>query len=221
MTSSKSSTKPAKFAQPYITGAANALQGAYNANQGQAASNAAAVNSLIPGLAEKAAGTSPLLSAANQYATDVLSGRYLDQGNPYLQGMIDQTDRSVTDRVNSQFGAAGRTGGAQHYQGLATDLANAENQIRYQDYGNERNAMGQALGLAPGLEQAGYSGVNSLLQAAQLGTTLPLTNAQAYASGVGSLLSPYQTRTQTPSLLDSATQIAGLGLTLFNPFGGK
>jgi len=218
---SKSTTTndPSAYAKGYITPAANALQDTYKANSGNVQSMADSLSGAFPGLLQQATTQSPLMGAANGYATDVLSGKYLGQGNPYLSGMIDQTDRSVSDKVNSTFGAAGRTGGTQHAAALGQGLADAENGLRYNDYSNERNQMMQALGQAPNLDAAKYAGYAPALALAQTAAGLPMQNAGQYASGVGGLLGQYNTQTTTQQqspfsglmgLLGAGTSIASL-----------
>jgi len=225
---SKSTTtnEPSAYAKGYITPAANALQDTYNANSGNVQNMANSLSGAFPGLLQQATTTSPLMGAANGYATDVLNGKYLGQGNPYLNNMIDQTDRSVSDRVNSTFGAAGRTGGTQHAQVLGQSLADAENGLRYNDYTTERANMLQALGMAPGLDAAKYAGYAPALAVAQGAAGLPMQNANQYASGVGGLLGQYNTQTSTQQqspfsglmgLLGAGTSIASL---FVKPGGG-
>lgn len=211
----KSKTEPWKKAQPYIMGAAQGIQ----ANQGNLDANAASINSLIPGLQDRINNPPAELGAARGYLTDVLEGDYLDAGNPHLQGMIDQTGQSVRNQVNSTFGRAGRTGGSDH-AGVVTDrLADAENRLRYQDYGNERNAMGQAAGMAPGVSAAELAPIAAMIQAAQAGGTLPLAGPAA----MGGLLGPYTQTTQSQGLGQTLMGLGGLGLAAFGgggPFAG-
>jgi hypothetical protein len=212
---SKSTTKPWKAAQPFIMGAARDIQ----ANNPQLQANAGLVNSILPGLASRVNSPHPLTGAAQGYATDVLGGRYLNEGNPYLDDIAGQTRGNVSDQVNSTFSRAGRTAGAQHGQLLTRELADAENRLRYQAYGDERNAMGQAAALTPGLVESELAPIQSLLQSAQLGGTLPLAGAQA----MGGLLGPYTQTTQKQGFGSTLGNALGLGLMAFGaggPFGG-
>ena len=203
--------EPSAYAKGYITPAADALSGTYNANSGNVQNISNQLSAAFPGFLQQATSTSPVMGAANGYATDVLNGKYLGQGNPYLSGMIDQTDRSVSDRVNSTFGAAGRTGGTQHTQVLGQSLADAENGLRYSDYANERNAMMQALGQAPGLDAAKYAGIAPTLALGQTAAGLPMQAAGQYAGGIGSLLGQYNTQTQTQKPSPFSSLMQGIG----------
>lgn len=214
--------EPSAFAKGYITPAANALQDTYNANQPQVQGVANQFYSGLPDLIKSSFQTSPLMGAANGYATDVLSGKYLGQGNPYLNNMIDQTDRSVSDRVNSTFGAAGRTGGTQHAQVLGQSLADAENGLRYNDYSNERNQMMQALGQAPGLDASKYQNVGAALGVAGGAAQLPYVGTGAYANGIGGLVGNYNTQTQTSqaSGFDNFLKYLGTAAKVASAAGG-
>jgi hypothetical protein len=194
--------EPSAYSKGYITPAATALQGSYQANMPQTQAAADSLMGELPGLQQKAFAPDPTLTAANSYEQDVLGGKYLGAQNPYLSGMIDQTGRDVTDRVNSQFGAAGRTGGTQHVQALGRSLADSENNLRYQDYATERAGMGSAAGLAPSLSAAQYNGIAPTLALASTASGLPGQVAGQYASGTGSLLGQYNTSmvTQQKSL---------------------
>ena len=208
---SKSTTDPSPYAKSYITPAADAVRDQYNQAQPGIDQFRSTINAGLPGVAQNAFGTSPQLEAAMGYNTDVIGGKYLDAGNPYLQGIINQTGDSVGNRVNSTFGAAGRTGSGQHMGLLTRELANSENNLRYTDYGNERARMAQAQGLVPGLEQARYSGIAPLLALGQ-GTLLGQQSAGQLASGTGGLLGQYVNKTGTE------TTPIGIG-TIFDAIG--
>lgn len=136
--SSKQETGPSKFAQPYITAGANAVQGAYNANQ----PNIANISSFLSNnMGRVAASTldNPGLAAAGAYNQDVLGGKYLNS-NPNLQGIIDNTNSDVANKVNGAIGMRGGAGGSAQAQILARELAKNEMGLRYQDYSTERRS---------------------------------------------------------------------------------
>jgi hypothetical protein len=168
-------------------------------------------------MADRVLGANPLADNAEGYATDVLGGRYLNS-NPHLQGMIDQTGRSVRDQVNSVFSRAGRTGGSDHSGMLITRLADAENSLRYQDYANERTAMNQMAGMSGQIGAARYAGLTPLLQAMQ-GAMAPVDMARGYAGATSGLVGPYTTTTQSQGLGSTLANIAGLGLMAFGGGG--
>jgi hypothetical protein len=224
--SSSSTTKtndPSPYAKGYITQGANALQNSY----GQTAPLASNISQNIAGhlgdLSGKAFGTDPGIGAATGYNTDVLNGKYLGSGNPYLQGQIDQTDNSVTDRVNSTFGRAGRTGSGANSYTLGKALSENENNLRYADYSQERARQGQAVGMAPALNSSQYTGLGAYLSAADAATGLPQQAASSYAGGLGSLLGQYstQTQTQSPSLISGLGSLVGMGVDIKKAFSDR
>lgn len=192
--STKTETKsgPPKWAKPYLKSAASTIQNTVSANQGNLDQLAGNIRGFLPGLGEKAFGQNAGLNAANGYAMDVLGGKYLDEGNPYLQGMIDQTAGDVQDRVNAMFNKAGGALGTRHAGVVTKELANAENSLRYTNYGNERNAMSQAAGLMPSLNQSQYAGVMPYLAAAQTAGGLPYQGISNLGM-LGSLFGGYGT----------------------------
>jgi hypothetical protein len=192
----KSSSKPWKPAQPYLLGAAGTIQDTVAGNQGNLNEQAGQIRGFLPGLGEKAFGANPGLDAANGYAQDVLGGKYLDQGNPYMQGMIDQTAGDVSNRVNSMFARSGASLGTQHAGVMTKELANAENSLRYQNYGNERNAQSQAAGMIPGLTASQYAGIMPYLAAQQTAGSLPFAGIQNLGQ-IGGLFGGYGTQTGT------------------------
>lgn len=225
LSSSKQTTTndPSKFAQPYITAGANALQSAYGETQPLASSISSTIGAQLPGLADKAFNPDPNITAALGYNTDVLDGKYLDAGNPYLQGQINSTNNDITDKINATFGAAGRTGSGGNTYSLGKALAQNENNLRYTDYTNERSRMSTAAGQAPSLAAGQYSGLAAYLQAAAAATGLPQEAAGNYASGLGSLLGQYSTKTgtSTPSLLSGLGQAVNIGTDAVSLFSDR
>lgn len=209
--SSKRSTKPIYSSQ--ITGAADTINNAYRTNQPAIQNIADQVQGLVPDLIAKYKAGNPAVTAAEGYVGDVLGGKYLDAGNPYLQGMIDQTDNSVQDRVNAIFSRAGQTGSSRQVGELGARLAEAENSLRYGDYNSERARMGEAAGLAPGLAAGEAVSIMPALSAAQAGTSIPLDAAGKTASTIGALLGPYTKTKQSPGLGAILGGIAGAGLS--------
>jgi hypothetical protein len=141
------------------------------------------------------------------YIDQVLGGKYLAGGNPYVNQMAQQAGQSAGNAVNSTFSLAGRTGGGNHVERLAEGVANAENGVRYQNYMNERGAQGQALNAIPGMVASQYAGVPAYLGAAQAAGTLPYAGIQQLGQ-MGNLFGGYGTST------GSQTQPGGWGTQL-------
>ncbi|MCB4860792.1 hypothetical protein K7W03_14450 [Sphingobium sp. PNB] len=216
---SKSSTTPWKSAQPYLLGAANNLQGAYNDNAGAIQDATDSVTSLLPAVIQKYQQGNPALNAAQGYNTDVLSGKYLN-GNPHLQAIIDNTNNDVTNSVQSSLGTRGLTGGSDYAKIIARELAKNESNLRYGDYSNERNAMATAAGQSPSLAAADTIQINPMLQLLGAYST-PLDAASQYASGVGGLFSPYSTTTQKSGLGNTLAALGGSALSAWAGGGFK
>lgn len=184
LSSAKSKTKPNKYAEPYITSAAQA--------QGPAFQEASAVGkSFQPGLAE-----------AGQFYQDTLGGKFLD-GNPHLQGMIDQSNGDITDRVNGTF--MSRFGSGYHAKVLARALADNERGYRFNDYNTERGYQNQA-----GQNLAGIAGA---------ATALPQVAAGTYAGNVGGLMGRYTDTKQTQPW--GQALMGGFGNAAGAYFGGR
>lgn len=205
---SKSTTGPSKFAQPYISNAANAVQGAYQDNAGAISDIASQIQGYLPDLGARAFGDNPLVSSAQNYAQGVVGGDYLN-GNPYLEQMIANTNNSVGDAVNAKIGTRGGAGGSAQAAILARELAKAETGLRYNDYSSERDRMQQAAGMAPSLAAAEYAGIAPYLAAAGAGAEIPFTGVNALASGITGLLGNSTTTTSKQGLGGALLQ--GLG----------
>lgn len=214
-------TAPSQYAQQYITPALVAAQGAYDQNQPALQNIGTTLQNAFTQLAPQALGPSELVTAAQGYNQDVLGGKYLDAGNPYIQGQIDTTNASISDRINALFSKSGRSAGssAQTYS-LAKALGENENALRYSNYANERNAMAQAASQAPGLDAAGYQNIPALLALAQGGASIPFLGANNLANITQGLVGNSNTTTQTssPSQADSIKQGLGTALQLASIF---
>lgn len=210
--SSKSTTDPSKFAKPYITTAANTLQSTAKANEGNLQNISDAFSSGFQGIAQQAFTPDPLVEQARAHSGDVLGGKFLDAGNPYMEQMIARTGANVGDRVNSTFGAAGRTGSDTHGYDLSRGLADSELGLRYQNYGDERSAMERAAAGAGDLSAARFAGVPAALGLGQAAAETPYIGADFLSRGTAGLMGNYTTTKQSQSLGSSLAGLAGAGL---------
>lgn len=202
------------WAKPIATGQANATTGVFNQNQGSAQDLAQRLYSAFPSLQQRMQAGNPGVKAAQGYTTDVLGGKYLS-GNPMLQQMIDAAKRGVTDSVGSQFAGAGRYGSGAYADVLSRNLAEAEGNLRYQDYNTERSRMDGAAALSPSLSQADFIGLPELLQTATGAAALPYVGTTATAEALGAL---FNGGTQTSTQKTSGGLLGGLG-SLLSGFG--
>lgn len=92
-------------------------------------------------------------NAASGYYNDVLSGKYLNEQNPYLSQLQDSVRASVMPTLNSQFSANGLFGSSAHQGAIAREMGRAMADPLFQSYENERNRQGQAAAAMPGLDQ--------------------------------------------------------------------
>jgi hypothetical protein len=168
LSSSKSkstqTTAPSTYSAPYVTDAANVLRPGFEA--------ATANNSTLL----------PRINSALDYSQGVMNGNYLN-GNPYLQNVINASNRDVTSGVDSKFEGAGRYGSGDYAGVLARALADNENKLRYADYAQERQYQNQAPG-----QLAGLTGVSA---------SLPQAAGNTYAEAIRGLLGQYNTTNGT------------------------
>lgn len=175
------------WAKPIATSAANSATDIFNANQPGLNAITQQVTNLLPGLQKQYDQGNGMLNAAESYGQNVLSGKYLGAGNPYLNSMIDATNRSVTNQVGAAYGSRGSFGGTAWQQSLAGQLAEAQNALRYGDYNQERQMQQQAMQSAPQMAAADYLGIQPLLQTAQTAAAIPYTGLEAYSGALGTL----------------------------------
>ena len=197
--SSKKSTQTNKpVYEQEIKGAANNVTGTYQNNIGRVQDVSELISGLAPGLADKARNGDEGVNAARSYNVDVLNGNYLDQGNPYLDGIISDSNDEVRNQYQVALGSRGLAG-TSDYQGIIADRVSENDQrLRYQDYDQERQRMAVAAGQSPGLAAADYASIAPLLGVAD-STLLPMQAASGYANTIGGLLGPYQSTTQKQS----------------------
>lgn len=207
---SKTTNAPPKWAVPHLQGAMGTISNTVNSNQGNLDQMAGDLRGFLPGLGAKAFGQDAGLGAATGYATDVLGGKYLADGNPYMNQMASMARQNVAGDINSMFSKAGRAGSDSHYQDLAKGMGEAELGLRYQNYGNERNAQTQAAGMMPSLNASQYAGIMPYLAAQQTAAGLPYTGIQNLGM-IGGLTGGGGTQTQQ--------QPGGWGNAVLGAFG--
>lgn len=185
------------------------MHSAYDANAGQIQGYTdSTLGLLMPELRNRFQQGDAGVDAARDYGVNVLSGQYLDQGNPHLQAMLDAMNTDTTDRVNAWAGLKGFSGGTNHAGVLSKEILKNEANVRYNDYARERGAQDAAAGRAGSIAAADYLPVQGLLST--LGaSTIPLQAAGAYAGGLGGLFGQYNTTTQKNPFLPG---LVGSGL---------
>ena len=145
------------------------------------------------------------IAGANQYGTpDILAGQQLatnmiqNQGlspelrslyqqaqgdqNPYLQSILNTSNRQIGDRVNASMSGAGRYGSGAHTDVMTRALAEAADPLLAQDYTRRQQQMqsiaegglqraGQWAQLAPTLDAAQYAPAERLANVGQYETS--------------------------------------------------
>lgn len=202
-----SSVKPIYESQ--ILGAYGDVNSAFGRNS----SNVQNVQDQLSGLLGTAIGNynnNPTMSAAKGYVQSTLGSSY--GSSPYLDDMVNLTNRNVANATTAALGTRGLTGGSQMAKILAGKLADNETGLRYQDYNNWQNRQAQAASMAPGLASADATNLSSLLGLADQSTSMVTNDALKKAAGVGGLLGQYtngkSVEKSSGSLLSQLGQIA-------------
>lgn len=204
----KSTNKPVYSAQ--IEGAAGNITNAYNQARPGLEAGAAKFGGILDSVLNRYNAGDPNIEAARGYNADVLGGKYLDAGNPYLQQMIDQAGNDTRNQVSAGLGTRGLTGGSAHSDIMSRAIAKQALGLRYADYGAERDRMGQAVSQVPGIIAAENGILDPAFQAYDA-MQAPIRAAIGAGSGVGGLLGQYQNTktTQKGSLAGLLAQMAG------------
>jgi hypothetical protein len=160
-------TAPAPFAEPFLQyGMSEALrqyqQGPYEYYPGETVVGFAPQTEQALRMREQQAlaGT-PVGTAAQQYATDVLGGTFLG-GSPGLSEAINRALDPVQARTTSALAQRGRLGSGAAADVMTRALGDVASDIAYRDYGAERARQQQVLGMAPQLQQASYYDIGQL-----------------------------------------------------------
>ena len=156
---------------------------------------------LAPGAEQGVAGAQGLVN-------NTINGGYLN-GNPYMQGMIDRTNESVSNRVNSNFSASGRYGSDYHTGELTRGLADAENQMRYANYGQERAYQNDAVGQAQNLMGGSQGLLNNAAELPWIGVGALNGNVRNASNGYGTQTSK---EALGPQLLRAASSAANAAI---------
>lgn len=114
--------------------------------------------------------------ASMGYLGDVVGGKYLQAGNPYLQQLTDSIKSSVMPGINAQFSNAGMTGSTLHQGSLARGMTDALATPLFNQYNTERGLQQQAAGMLPGIDTAAQE---ARIKAGQLGEGYQQANLDA------------------------------------------
>jgi hypothetical protein len=191
----------------------------------------------MQGIANRAVNGSPLETAGQGYATDVLRG---GAGNDMLNSVFADIQNRVGGAVGSTFEGSGRTGSPLHAINLAQELARAYSPFAFGAAENNANRQQNTLGMVPQLAGLDYNNLNALLGVGQMQQqqgqaelqdainrwnqqqNQPLTNLQNYQGLVsgnygGTITQPSYTN-PAAGALGGAASGAGIGM-MFGPWG--
>jgi len=143
---------------------------------------------------------------AQGLVNDTLMGRYLN-GNPYIEGMLSRTRDNIANDVGSRFSAAGRYGSGMLQDVMARAMADAENQMRYQNYAVERGYQNDAVGQAQSLMGGRQGLLNNAAERPWIGVGALNGNVRNASGGYGTT-----TTTQKQNVGSMLGGIAGAGL---------
>jgi hypothetical protein len=210
---SKSTVEPSKFAKPYITQGANALNDAYGQNSGQIQDATNSVVDLLPDMIDKYKAGDAGVNAARGYNVDVLAGKYLG-ANPWFDEVLNNSNNDIRNQSQAALGAKGLTGGSSYADIISRNVGRNSATMRMGNYDNERSRMATAAGQAPGLASADVLRIAPMLAMLDASQT-PVRAASGYAGGLGGLLGGYTDSTQKKSPWEYLMQAAGSAATAF------
>lgn len=160
--------EPAAFVRPYLEYGAQEAKNLYQSAlpsyyPGSTVVGFAPQQELaLRGIEQRALAGSPITTAAQQNAANVLGGSFLMGGNPYLQQAISNATQPMVDAVQSQFSAAGRLGSGANMDVLARNVGQVAQNMAFANYGDERARQMQVLGMAPQLAAQDFADYNAL-----------------------------------------------------------
>lgn len=147
------------------------------------------------------------IMGAQDVVNNTLAGRYLT-GNPYIEGMLSRTRDNIANDIGSRFSAAGRYGSGMFQDVMSRAMADAENQMRYQNYATERGYQNDAIGQAQNLMGGSQGLLNNAAELPWIGVGALNGNVRNASGGYGTT-----TTRQTGSVGQMLGGIAGAGLS--------
>lgn len=209
---------------PQLQGAAGQATQQYNVQTPKLTNITDMIGGLAPQFASTLQNGDSNVNAARAYNSDVLSGKYLGS-NPYLEGIIANSNDDTRNGLAASLGTRGLTGGSDFANIISGALAKNDTNLRYTDYGNQLSRMDQAASAAPSLAAAQYLPLSALEDTANA-QLLPQQAANSLSGTIGGLLGQYTNSngtvktTQNPSLLSSLGQVFNIGSAIAGLFPG-
>jgi hypothetical protein len=110
-------------------------------------------------------GTNALMDQSAQGFGGTAGGQYLG-GSPYLDSIVNKSNRNIADQTNQLFSAGGRYGSGAHQGTLADSIGSNTNNLLNANYQQERDRQMQATGQLGQLGQNQFGNQMGALQGA-------------------------------------------------------
>lgn len=159
--------EPPSYQLPYLQSGLQRAEGLFNTGGPQQYGGQTVVpfapqtEAALAGTEARAMGGSPVVAGAQGYVGDTLGGKYLEQGNPYLDAQIGRAADTVYNQTTSRFARSGRNAGAAQpvFQDIVSDLTSR----MYGDaYEGERNRQQGVLPFVTPLAEQDYRDLTAL-----------------------------------------------------------
>jgi hypothetical protein len=90
------------------------------------------------------------------------------QGTPYLDAMVNKAQGSVLGNANAAAARSGSFGNSGIAQAAAKQMGDVATSMYGNAYEGDQGRRLQAIGMAPGMDAAGYNSANQMLRAGQV-----------------------------------------------------
>lgn len=202
---SKTTNEPWAPAQPYVLEGLKQTQRVFDKVQPQTEKYGAMS---FDTYGRVAPGAEAGIRGSQNLVNDTIAGKYLN-ANPYIDSLVAKQAGDIRTGVGAAFSGAGRYGSGMMGDNIADNIANASNQLRYQNFADERQNQVNAVGQSQDLMR----GSQGLLEQA---ATLPWTGVQALNGGVRTASNGYgTTTTKSSDPMGTLVGLAGAGATAY------
>lgn len=188
----QNTTGASAFALPHVNQALGTLREGYDASKGILDQYTPQISGGFEHMLSNYGKADPNLTASNNYANSTLGGAYLN-GNGFLQQALTSAGNDARDMTNASVGARGAAGGSMQANLLSRNISNAQNNVLFQNYQNERQQQTAAAQIAAMNSQAQNNKDSSSLQQLMSMLAMPQAMAGQYASGVNQQVGNYTT----------------------------
>jgi hypothetical protein len=134
-----------------------------------------------------------IIGQTNSDVTNATKGAFGSRGSfggtAYIRSLSDSLAKNENNLRYNDFNTTRdlKVADFNRLQEAGYNDFNTQRGLNAANYATERNNQQQAMGAAPGLADAGYTGLAELLQAAGVGAALPYEGLGAYTGALGTL----------------------------------